>query len=84
MGLADRMPPPDNTIRPRPGRCVLAQYADTLDDEDGPVLHHWLTNQTYSAASIVHALKAHGFNVSKTTVKDHRRGDCACKETENT
>ena len=82
MGLADHMPDNTGIIRPRPGRCVLAQYADTLDEEDAPVLQTWLASPTVSAAAITNALKAHGFNVSKTTVKDHRRGDCACKETE--
>lgn len=48
------------------------------EHEEGEVIGRVVADVRWSAASIVRVLGQHGITVSASSVRAHRRGECAC------
>lgn len=60
-------------------RSLDAIQADPeFDEDDAATIVDWLANHV-SATAVAADLRRAGYGVSATVVKDHRRGECACR-----
>ena len=64
--------------------CSYRRSVDELkthpdyDPADAALVREW-ENGNVSAGRVAQQLRAAGFQTSATIVKDHRRGECACR-----
>lgn len=62
-----------------PGRCLVAQATERLDDDVRPKVEAAATNVLVPAANIVTALRGLlGYAPGETTIKRHRARGCGC------
>lgn len=60
-------------------RSLDAIQADPeFDQDDAAQVADWLAGNT-PASHVARDMKRAGYRVGATTVKDHRRGECACE-----
>lgn len=63
--------------------CKVGEILDTADDDERTALIMALREKTghnyvWSARELSKAVKRTRFSVGATTIKEHRRGTCAC------
>ncbi len=59
-------------------RCTVAVICEQLEAEDRIALVEVLRNTSVPASSIRDRLVSAGYEISKDTLNNHRRGDCRC------
>ena len=59
--------------------CQVRTVMEALDDDDKAILKGWIdaTNE-WSGAAIAKVISQQGFQLGRTAVNVHRRGDCSC------
>jgi hypothetical protein len=60
--------------------CKLGGLLATMPEDESAALQAALDNERVSSADIYRVVKAAGYRVGKTLLKEHRRGDCCCGE----
>lgn len=75
MGLLDEMKTASHRGKQQ---CKFGALLDTLDKNDRNEIEQALQDETISILAIVTVLHTHGFQTSKTNLRDHRKGQCCC------
>ena len=65
--------------KPPPKVCTVAWTLDTMPADDAAALLEALGDETKHAADLARVLAAHGYQLSATTIRRHRKKDCACE-----
>lgn len=61
------------------GKCVVGQWAATLNDGDVTAFYDSLDNEDFSTRSLFNLYKSAGATFGLTSLKEHRNGNCACR-----
>jgi hypothetical protein len=64
----------------KPTQCKLGELRDGLDKSDQKILDDALLDvDNWPSETLVRELRKLGFDVGRNTVRNHRRGDCLCR-----
>jgi hypothetical protein len=60
-------------------KCVVAQWADSLSDEDREAYNISMNDDDLSSRSLFDLYKSVGAKFGLTSLKEHRNGTCTCR-----
>lgn len=67
------------SVRPAERRlCKVGAFIRSLDSEDAEWLSGALDDPSESSAGLRRTLRAAGFDVARSSLSTHRRGECCC------
>ena len=58
------------------GRCRFGAWLDTLDPEDAARIWALVQSTVIPYRTLATTISRHGYNVSPSTINNHRKGDC--------
>lgn len=61
------------------GKCVVGQWAATLNEGDTAAFLESLDNEDFSTRNLFNLYKSAGATFGLTSLKEHRNGNCACR-----
>mgnify|MGYP006271463081 CR=1 FL=1 len=61
------------------GKCVVGQWAATLQGDDLAAFDSSLSDDNFSTRSLFDLYKSAGAQFGMTSLKEHRNGNCACR-----
>lgn len=61
------------------GKCVVGQWAVTLNEADTIAFNDSLNDEDFSTRSLHTLYKNAGAPFGLTSLKEHRNGNCACR-----
>ena len=61
------------------GKCVVAQWAATLNEADQVAFTNSLNDDDFSSKSLFVLYKSAGAPFGLTSLKEHRNGSCSCR-----
>lgn len=61
------------------GKCVVGQWAATLNDDDLTAFNTSLADDNFSTRALFDLYKSAGATFGITTLKEHRNENCACR-----
>lgn len=76
MALAGRTPPPRSGGIP----CSVSELLARLPEDESKALAGMLNDPAWTGPAIYAACVEEGYDVAKSSIQHHRRGDCACKQ----
>lgn len=69
----------EGSVRPVERRlCKVGAFIRSLDSEDAEWLSGALDDPSESSAGLRRTLRAAGFEVARSSLSAHRRGECCC------
>lgn len=69
----------EGSVRPTERRsCKVGAFIRSLDSEDAEWLSEALDDPSESSAGLRRTLRAAGFEVARSSLSAHRRGECCC------
>jgi len=74
MGILDDLTPP----APRQWTCIVRTTSETLEPADRKKFDDAMTNDAWKAEPLAAQLQKLGINISSSTIRNHRKGNCSC------
>ena len=79
MGLADDLDNPQNFAEPVRAKCKICELLEELSDKDAVALQLRLNDRKAGHTAISDVLIANGFNISRSSISRHRKGNHGIK-----